>query len=226
MEYIADMNASQQATERTPSALGHRERKKLRIKAQLTEAALTLFSEHGFERTTVEDITSAVDLVPRTFFRYFRSKDDALFSWFEVMAERMGAALLARPSGEGALSALIAVMREVLAVHHDAQERIVLITYRLGATSPDLHMRLSASRYDFQRQMARVLAERLGASAALVAEMVTAIAVAASIVAVDEWAAAGAKRPLRAYSEPIFARELKVFQATDERYVLREAGTS
>ncbi len=199
---------------------GHRERKKQRIKAQLTEAALNLFSERGFEQTTIDDIASAVDLVPRTFFRYFRCKDDALLSWFQVMGDHARAALLARPPGEGALRALIESGREVLEAHR-AQERVVLILHRLDATSPDLHARQSASRYDIQHRTAQTLATRLEPSAALIAEMLAAITSAAWWFAVDRWASENATRPLLEYSDPIFAKELKLFHAIDERYVLR-----
>jgi AcrR family transcriptional regulator len=214
------MEVGKQATEQGAPAVGHRERKKQRIRAQLTEAALSLFAERGFEQTTIDDIVSVVDLVPRTFFRYFRSKDDALFSWFEVMAEQARTALLARPRGEGALRALIEAGREVLTTH-GAEERVVLILHRLDATSPDLHMRQAACRYDLRRQMAQALASRLEPSAALIAEMVSAISSAAGWFAIDQWAAEGASRPLAEYYEPVFAKQLKIFHAIDKRYVLR-----
>jgi AcrR family transcriptional regulator len=214
------MRVDKQATEPLEPAVGHRQRKKQRIKAQLTEAALGLFSERGFEQTTIDDIVSVVDLVPRTFFRYFRSKDDALFSWFEVMAEQARTALLARPRGEGALRAIIEAGREVLKTH-GAQERVVLILHRLDATSPDLHMRQAACRYDIRRQMAQVLASRLEPSAVLIAEMVSGISSAAGWFAIDQWAAEGASRPLAEYYEPVCAKQLRLFHAIDKRYVLR-----
>jgi AcrR family transcriptional regulator len=217
---MTSMKAGKQGAEQAKPPLGHRERKKQRVKAQLTEVALSLFSERGFEQTTVDDIASAVDLVPRTFFRYFRSKDDALFSWFEVMGAEARKALLARPHGEGALRALIEAGRQVMETH-GAQERVVLILRRLDATSPELHMRQAVARYDMQRQLAQTLASRLEPSATLVAEMVTAIASTAWWFAVDEWAAEGASRPLREYSESIYAKELTLFHDIDKRYVLR-----
>lgn len=47
---------------------------KLAKRTQLLEAALRLFSEHGFAGTTVEMITAAVDLSPGAFYLYFQNK--------------------------------------------------------------------------------------------------------------------------------------------------------
>src|SRR6202453_1822064 len=47
---------------------------------RLTEAALVLYGERGYEETTVAEIAERAGLTKRTFFRYFSDKREVLFS--------------------------------------------------------------------------------------------------------------------------------------------------
>lgn len=58
-------------------SLGER---KLRVtRDALVEAALELFSAHGYDQTTVEEVAAAAGVSPRTFFRHFPTKQDVFF---------------------------------------------------------------------------------------------------------------------------------------------------
>src|SRR5689334_10967975 len=67
MPFVADV--------RGEPALGLRERKKQRTRATLIDAAVDLCDRQGFERTTVDQIAAVADVSPRTFSRYFATKD-------------------------------------------------------------------------------------------------------------------------------------------------------
>src|SRR5690348_11847184 len=55
-----------------------RERKKRLALATIEETALRLFQQKGYEHTSIQDIADAVMMSPRTFFRYFASKEEVL----------------------------------------------------------------------------------------------------------------------------------------------------
>src|SRR5205807_8371742 len=49
------------------------------VRRELTAAAIRLFQKNGYDQTTVDEIAEAAGVARRTFFRYFRSKEDAVF---------------------------------------------------------------------------------------------------------------------------------------------------
>ena len=54
---------------------------------RLAEAAMQLYRERGFDRTTVADIAARAGLTERTFFRYFADKREVLFSGAGTLQE-------------------------------------------------------------------------------------------------------------------------------------------
>lgn len=67
--------------------LSLRERKKQRTRAELIEAAIDLCTRQGYEATTVDQIAAVADVSPRTFSRYFATKDAVVLASVEDVAE-------------------------------------------------------------------------------------------------------------------------------------------
>jgi AcrR family transcriptional regulator len=94
--------------------MGLRERKKLRTRRAIADAALRLFDQHGYEETTISDIAAAAEVSPRTFFSYFPSKDDVVFAEMDERLADVRAGLSERPGGETPLATFRRVTEALL----------------------------------------------------------------------------------------------------------------
>lgn len=62
----------------TNQKLGLRDRKRAETRSRIEDVALELVLRDGLEATTVDAISEAAGISPRTFFNYFESKDSAV----------------------------------------------------------------------------------------------------------------------------------------------------
>jgi len=79
------------------AALGLRELKKQRTRATIVDVAARLCAQRGYENTTVDQIAAAADISPRTFSRYFHSKEAVIGALIEDTSEHVAAALARQP---------------------------------------------------------------------------------------------------------------------------------
>jgi AcrR family transcriptional regulator len=94
------------AEEKGDGTLGLRERKKQRTRSTLIDAAVTLCEQQGFERTTVDQIAAVADVSPRTFSRYFPTKDAIALALIDEAIDKSAVVLADLPSDVGPLEAL------------------------------------------------------------------------------------------------------------------------
>lgn len=89
-----------------PAPTDRRTRKRQATRQTISDAATRLFSEHGFDRVTVDDIAAAADVGRKTVFNHFARKEDMFFDLDAAAREDMCAALQHRADGVQPLEAL------------------------------------------------------------------------------------------------------------------------
>ena len=86
-------------------------------RGRLEQAALELYTQRGFESTTVAEIAERAGLTERTFFRYFADKREVLFSGAselqELLVSKVDDAPAALPPIEAIAAALVEVATDV-----------------------------------------------------------------------------------------------------------------
>ncbi len=174
-----------------------RQRKKQRTREALIRAALELFTTRGYEETTVDDITEAVEVSQRTFFRYFANKEEAAHAVVEMAVAHFVDAVRARPPHEAPLEAMRQAVLEGWDSLNEVIESVVpvelyLQMYRVIESTPVLlaaHLRRSM---EVEETLARVIAEREGLDVAGDPRPRLAVAVFSGVMRVTErqWSAA------------------------------------
>lgn len=94
--------------------LGLRERKKQRTRAILIDAALSLCLRQGYEQTTVDQIAAAAEVSPRTYSRYFATKEAVFLTLLEELSDLIAGEVRRLPRGTGPVEALRAAHVAVL----------------------------------------------------------------------------------------------------------------
>ena len=84
---------------------GTRERKRRETLQRITQEGIRLFSTKGYDETTLDEIAAAAAISRRTFFHYFKSKDDILLSLQRGLGDQIAAALVHQPHEIGPLAA-------------------------------------------------------------------------------------------------------------------------
>ncbi len=161
-----------------------RERKKAQTRLRLQEQALRLFTERGYEATTVEQIAAAAGVSHMTFFRYFPTKEDAVLS--DSYDPLLVAAIRSRPRTDHPVTRIHAAVREGLGeVYAEAREAL-LVRVRLALRTPALRARLWENQFATRDLLAGALQD----GAPTFATRILASACLATLTtALEEWVA-------------------------------------
>jgi AcrR family transcriptional regulator len=176
---------------------GRRDRKKAETRRALAAAALRLTLEHGPDGVTVEQISDAADVSPRTFFNYFSSKEEAILGVDPERRASLQADLAGRPLSEAPLDALRATLMAHTIAYADEAEQWAHHA-RLAREHPALFRTHVASFADFERGLVEIIADRLGVDPDrdLYPSLVVTNALTTMRVVLDHWQANRPDEPL------------------------------
>ncbi|HST84032.1 MAG TPA: TetR family transcriptional regulator [Kineosporiaceae bacterium] len=175
-------------TERPANADSLRERKKRVTRTALIDAALRLVAERGLTQVTVEEISAAANVSVRTFFNYFRNKEDAVTGGGFITGERVTTMLRDAPPELSAMAAVRrAMLAEAQAVEENPAELVRLLS--IADQTPSLKPQLIAAGEAVQRDLAAAVGERTGLDSSTdgYPGLVAAVSVAAFRHAVFRW---------------------------------------
>jgi AcrR family transcriptional regulator len=141
--------------------IGSRESTRESFRAEVAEVAFNVFAERGFDQVTATEAAAAAGISRASFFRYFESKEDAVFVAQEEIGVQIAAALRERPAGEDAWTALRRAFDVVVRTYQHSPSH-ALARQRLIRCTPNLRVH-QLDRLDQWRELiGAALGKRLG----------------------------------------------------------------
>jgi AcrR family transcriptional regulator len=138
-----------------------RARRRARTRDDIEAAAIDLFLENGYDATTIEEIAEAALISPRTFFRYFASKEDVLFARSRDEMTLAAHSLAQRPADESLMDSLRALLGTFAELHSVDRER-QLCRIALVTTTPHLAAAFLEMLHGMELVLREFVAARLG----------------------------------------------------------------
>ncbi|MEU3738514.1 MULTISPECIES: TetR family transcriptional regulator [unclassified Streptomyces] len=184
------------------------ERRKAETRLDIARTAAALFVENGLRATRAEDIARAAGVAPRTFYRYFATKEEAVAPLFAAGARQWAEAVRGAPARLSVRDALRHAAARALVPDSDAAPGLAIgdaealewvrALLRMARESAALRAVWSEACHDAEETLIAILAEREGRgpeaepraeAASLELRLVAGVASAAVRVAVETWAA-------------------------------------
>lgn len=161
------------------------------VRARITEIALDLFAEHGFEKVTVDQIATAAGMSGRTFHRYFPAKEDVVVGEPEQWGEFVRDAFAARPADEPVWDSLLASFEAFIGfLAESGRVQRGKFAMRVLVSTASLRARNLEKHQLWGRMLVPLVAARLADDddTALRAEIIVQAALACLDVAFTTWA--------------------------------------
>ncbi|WP_104821184.1 TetR family transcriptional regulator [Kitasatospora sp. MMS16-BH015] len=202
---------------------------RLQMRQDLAAAAMELFATQGYEETTVDQIAAAAGVARRTFFRYFRSKEEAIFPDHDDTLVRVADLLASADYEEHPLDVVCRGIKEVLRMYASTPG-VSVARYQLIRQVPALREREIAVVSRYERLFTRYLLGRFDAAEeippgwqrggdddSMLAEVSAAAVVAAHNHVLRRWLRAGGLGDVEAQLDHSFEVIRNTFWATAPR---------
>jgi len=173
---------------------GLRERKRRETLQRITDAGIRLFIEKGYEATTLDEIATAAAISRRTFFYYFKSKDEILLSLQSSVGDMLIDALRNTPKDRRPLEAIREAVVKVCALI-PADDMIVID--HLMRSSEAVQARKQASYVQQEKALFAALKERWPAPEREIGlRLVAMLAIGTMRLSLDAFSREGGRRPI------------------------------
>jgi len=127
---------------------------------RLQQAALELFSDRGFDNTTVAEIAERAGLTKRTFFRYFADKREVLFAGSELFVDGVVSSIAAQPETVAPLDAVAAGFKAFAVANFEGRRVDASRRQRVIEANPELEERELIKRSVLAEKIAATLRDR------------------------------------------------------------------
>jgi AcrR family transcriptional regulator len=164
-----------------------RERRRTRQREEIGKVALDLFAQRGYDEVTVEEIADAADVSPRTFFRYFSSKQATLWPIHEDQLETFREALWAGEGDEPLFDSISRALTQAAGFYDQDYAGLVRRT-SIMLQSPSLRAYFHELQQPWAEEIAALAADRLGLEEDALGPRVIGLASVAAIqAAIQSW---------------------------------------
>ncbi len=182
---------------------GLREKKRKETESRIVDAGFALFADAGYEATTLDAIAEASGIARRTFFHYFKSKEDVLLAWQDGMPELVRASLLAQGRTttpfQAMQTALCGPVPHINTVKLREIDAIIRSSERLRAANQAKFLLLESI---CSETLCEIWPEPARRQELRIIAMIT---IGAMRVAIDDWATHSAPQPLSEHVNAAFA---------------------
>jgi AcrR family transcriptional regulator len=152
---------------RTKPGLGKKEQAE-QTRARVIDAAIALFSKHGFASTSTQDIARAIGMTPGVLYWHFRDKEAVLIAVLDELQRRLVVALARegeRTEGESAAETSRRFIARVARMVAESRETLLLVGV-IGAEATDTNPRIERALREAYGRVAVVVRELLERAAA------------------------------------------------------------